>query len=56
VHVLNWSGELLFVLRLDAYVIGLTVDPDESTLYARKHDLLPGVAVFQIPAELRDRR
>lgn len=50
VHVYSWTGRLLAVLALDADVLDLAIDPDERWLYAVKHDPIPRVVAYSIPA------
>jgi hypothetical protein len=49
VHVYDWNGELQKVLRLDADVIAVAVDPADRVLYALRHDPTPAVLAYAIP-------
>lgn len=46
-HVFDWDGELVRILKLDAYLLGIAVDPEGTTLYGTR--LYPEPAVLRIP-------
>ena len=48
VHVFDWDGNLEGVLRLDADVIALAVEPEGSVLYGVRHDPLPAVLEYRL--------
>lgn len=48
VHVFDWSGKLLEVVRLDSDVISLAVDPSGEALYGLRHEPLPAVVEFAL--------
>lgn len=48
VHVFDWSGKLLAIVRLEAFVISLAVDPAGETLYGLRHDPFPAVVEFDL--------
>lgn len=50
VHVFDWSGERITTLALDERAIAIAVDPVEGRLYAVRHDPIPNVARYRLPA------
>ena len=48
VHVFDWDGRLVDVLRLDEFVIALAVDPAGEALYGIRHDPFPAVLEFTV--------
>jgi hypothetical protein len=48
VHVFDWSGALVRVLRLDASSIGITVDEGGTRLYSIRHDPSPAVVEYEL--------
>ena len=48
VHVFDWDGRLVDVLRLDEFVIALAVDPAGESLYGIRHDPFPAVLEFAL--------
>ena len=50
VHVFDWQGRLLRVIRLDTPVHHLAVDPAGRTLYGTRIDPHPQVVAFSLPA------
>lgn len=51
VHVFDWEGTLRSMIDLDEPVLSLAVTPDGRTLYAVRHDPVPAVFRFRLPAE-----
>lgn len=47
IHEYDWDGALTRVFKLDAYLIGIAVDPQGTALYATR--LYPTPAVLRIP-------
>ncbi|MBW3554557.1 MAG: TolB-like 6-bladed beta-propeller domain-containing protein [Gemmatimonadetes bacterium] len=47
-HVFDWSGTLLEIVRLEAHVIALAVDPEGESLYGLRHDPFPAVLEFEL--------
>lgn len=47
VHEYDWEGKLQRVFKLDAYAIGIAVDPEASTLYVSR--LYPTPAILRYP-------
>ncbi|HEX2078374.1 MAG TPA: BF3164 family lipoprotein [Longimicrobium sp.] len=50
VHVFDWQGRLLHVIRLDTPVGRLAVDTARRTLYGTRYDPYPQVVAFPLPA------
>ena len=50
VHVFDWQGNLLRVIRLDTPIGRLAVDPARAALYGLRHDPYPQVVTFSLPA------
>lgn len=50
VHVFDWGGTLLQVLKLDAEALAITADT-EGFLYTVRHEPLPAVMRYVLPAE-----
>ncbi|HEY0019351.1 MAG TPA: BF3164 family lipoprotein [Longimicrobium sp.] len=50
VHVFDWKGDLLQVIRLDTPIGRLAVDTARRTLYGIRHDPYPQVVAFPLPA------
>lgn len=50
VHVFDWNGKLLKVLRLDGPALRLAVDPAARTLYALRHEPQPQLVAYDLPA------
>lgn len=48
IHVFDWEGTLVDVLRLDAYVIALAVDGAGESLYGIRHDPFPAILTFEL--------
>ncbi len=53
VHVFDWSGAFVMVLRLDRAVLSIAVDDERGLLFAAQHDPVPAILRFDLPAELR---
>lgn len=49
VHEYDWEGKLRRVFKLDAYAIGIAVDPEESTLYVSRLYPTPAILRYQLP-------
>lgn len=49
VHVYDWSGGLVSVLKLDGAALALAVDPADETLYAVRHYPSPAVIRYALP-------
>ena len=56
VHVFSWTGKLRAVLELDADVLDIAIDPAEQWLYATRHEPVPQIVAYRIPAALSTRR
>ncbi len=52
IHVFDWSGEFVAVLRLDRDVIDIGLDPDGRRLYAIAHDPVPAILEVDLPRSL----
>jgi len=50
IHVFGWDGALERILRLDGDVIAIAVAEDESAIYALRHEPLPALVRFDLPA------
>ena len=50
VHVFDWEGRLETIIRLDSDVISIAVDERDETLYAIRHDPLPAIMKYELPA------
>ncbi|HEX7118016.1 MAG TPA: BF3164 family lipoprotein [Longimicrobiales bacterium] len=50
VHVFDWDGRLLSVLRFDSDALSISVDPSGRTLYAIRHDPRPAILAYALPA------
>lgn len=48
VHVFDWTGRLVDVLKLGSHVIALAVDPAGESLYGIRHDPFPAVLEFSL--------
>lgn len=48
VHVFDWSGRLIRVLKLDAPAIAVAVDPAGGTLYTIRHQPTPAVVAYDL--------
>jgi hypothetical protein len=48
-HVLDWSGRMVVKLELDEPAFTIAVAPDESRLYAVRHDPEPSVVRYDLP-------
>jgi len=55
VHVFDWGGELISILRLDADVMAIAVDEARSRLLAVRHLPAPAVLAYDLPAPVQDR-
>jgi hypothetical protein len=51
VHEYDWEGRLRRVFKLDAYAIGIAVDPEGSTLYASRLYPTPAILRYRLPPE-----
>jgi hypothetical protein len=56
VHEYDWEGRLRRVFKLDAYAIGIAVDPEGSTLYASRLYPTPAILRYRLPPERRGTR
>ena len=48
VHVFDWTGRLIAILRLDAEAFSLAVDESESRLYVGRVDPYPQIAAYDL--------
>ncbi|SOD02973.1 TolB-like 6-blade propeller-like [bacterium JGI 053] len=49
VHEYDWEGRLRRVFKLDAYAIGIAVDPEGTTLYASRLYPTPAILRYRLP-------
>jgi hypothetical protein len=49
VHEYDWEGRLRRVFKLDAYAIGIAVDPEGSTLYVSRIYPTPAILRYRLP-------
>ncbi len=49
-HVFDWTGRSVGVFRLDNMVISIAVEPDDSQLYAVRHDPEPAIVKYNLPS------
>jgi hypothetical protein len=49
VHEYDWEGRLQRVFKLDAYAIGIAVDPEGTTLYASRLYPTPAILRYRLP-------
>jgi hypothetical protein len=49
VHEYDWDGRLRRVFKLDAYAIGIAVDPEGSTLYVSRLYPTPAILRYRLP-------
>src|SRR6202008_3108331 len=49
VHEYDWEGKLRRVFKLDAYAIGIAVDPEGRTLYASRLYPTPAILRYELP-------
>lgn len=49
VHEYDWEGKLQRIFKLDAYGIGIAVDPADSTLYVSRLYPTPAILRYQLP-------
>ena len=49
VHEYDWEGKLRRVFKLDAYAIGIAVDPEGSTLYVSRLYPTPAILRYTLP-------
>ncbi len=52
VHVFDWHGRLEGVIRLDVDVIAIAVDPNETRLFAARHDPAPAILRYELSGQL----
>jgi len=50
IHVFDWTGALITVLRADRDLFAITVDEDRGRLLAIAHDPVPAILSFMLPA------
>jgi hypothetical protein len=53
VHEYDWEGKLRRVFKLDAYAIGIAVDPEGKTLYVSRLYPTPAILRYRLPDEAR---
>jgi hypothetical protein len=49
VHVFDWSGRMVARLELDEPALTMALAPDESRLYAVRHEPQPSVVRYDLP-------
>jgi hypothetical protein len=49
VHEYDWDGKLRRIFKLDAYAIGIAVDPAGKTLYAARLYPTPAILRYTLP-------
>lgn len=49
-HLFDWEGRFLGAYRLDADVLAISVDESEGYVYALRHDPVPAVLRYRLPA------
>jgi hypothetical protein len=49
VHVFDWSGRMVARLELDEPALTIALTPDESRLFAVRHDPEPSIARYDLP-------
>ena len=49
-HLFDWEGRFLGAYRLDADVLAIAVDESEGYVYALRHDPVPAVLRYRLPA------
>jgi hypothetical protein len=49
VHEYDWEGRLRRVFKLDAYAIGIAVDPEGRTLYVSRLYPTPAILRYRLP-------
>ena len=55
VHVFDWAGNLVDILRLDRDVSAIEVDTSRDRLFAIQHDPMPAILEFDLPENMRER-
>ncbi|MFQ5689481.1 MAG: BF3164 family lipoprotein [Gemmatimonadota bacterium] len=50
IHLFDWDGRYLGAWELDTSLISMTVDARTGRMYGVRHDPVPGILVFQLPA------
>lgn len=56
VHVFDWNGRLVEILRLDRDVAAIEVDAGRAQLFAIQHDPMPAILRFSLPPQLQENR